>query len=310
MDYKFLYYTDKYFNQIETLILNSYRTGLPAYKFNQLQFDRGIHSAWANNKANWEQTTGLWFEQEKLIAVAISVGGWQGDAFFIFDSLKRADDKGLLMKMFHHIETHMSCFRGEQPYKDKTRYLKLSIPPYLKNVRQIAEDRGYKKADGGEKINVLPFDGTVFHSELNKEYTLSDGNSIPPFFSANAHMFSFNYTLPTANNIKSGFEDLKKMKGYDPELDLVALDSEGKPVGLAIGWYNEAMEFCELEPLGVAWWCRRKGIAKALIYELSNRVMKKYPLCKGMIGGNQPFYWDLGFLTEAENEIWKWEMKF
>lgn len=105
-------------------------------------------------------------------------------------------------------------------------------------------------------------------------------------------MFSFNYTLPTANNIKSGFEDLKKMKGYDPELDLVALDSEGKPVGLAIGWYNEAMGFCELEPLGVAWWCRRKGIAKALIYELSNRVMKKYPMCKGMIGGNQPFYWD------------------
>lgn len=56
------------------------------YKFNQLQFDRGIHSAWVNNKANWEQ-----------------------------------------------------------PYKDRTRYLILSFPPYLKSVRQMAKDRGFEK---------------------------------------------------------------------------------------------------------------------------------------------------------------------
>ncbi|TCL56247.1 hypothetical protein EDD76_11275 [Kineothrix alysoides] len=56
MKYKFAYYTDEYFDQMEKLILNSYSIGFPAYLFNQLQFDRGVHSAWANNKANWEQT--------------------------------------------------------------------------------------------------------------------------------------------------------------------------------------------------------------------------------------------------------------
>ncbi|GLC81491.1 hypothetical protein [Lacrimispora brassicae] len=35
-------------------------------------------------------------------------------------------------------------------------------------------------------------------------------------------------------------------------------------MGLAIIWYNEAIQFCELEPLGVAWWCRRKGIASSI----------------------------------------------
>jgi len=84
--YKFIYYTDEYFDQIEELILNSYSTGFPAYQFNHLQFDKGIHSAWANNTANWEQTTGLWFEEQKLAAAAIiSIGAWQGDAFYIFD---------------------------------------------------------------------------------------------------------------------------------------------------------------------------------------------------------------------------------
>lgn len=310
MDYKFSYYSDEYFDQLEKLILNSYSAGFPTYLFNQLQFDRGVHSAWANNKANWEQTTGLWFESQKLVAVAISVGAWQGDVFFIFDNCDRADDKELLIRLFHHAETHMSCFKGDVPYKDETRYLELTISPYLKSVSETAKERGYVKADWKGKINILPFNGTLFSTELSGGYTLADGNSIPPFYSANAHMFSFNYTLPTANNIKSGFEDLKKMRAYHPELDLVALDSEGKPVGLAIVWYNEALQFCELEPLGVAWWCRRKGIARSLIYELANRVMKKYPSCKGMIGGNQQFYWDLGFLTKAENEIWNWEKKF
>lgn len=108
------------------------------------------------------------------------------------------------------------------------RSLELTISPNLTSVREIAKEKGYVKADKGSRINILPFDGTMFHYKLSDGYTLADGYSIPPFYSANAHMFSFNYTLPTANNIKSGFEDLKRMKWYDPELDLVALDSEGK----------------------------------------------------------------------------------
>ena len=310
MSYTFNYYKDEYFDNIKELIIESYKWGIPAYFYNCLQFDRGIHSAWANMKANWEQTTGLWEEDGKLVAVAISVGAWQGDAFFIFDSQERVKDRELLNRMFHHIETHMSCFKGNRPYADRTRYLQLKIPPYWDVVKKMAAERGYIRAERTEKINILTFEGKTFDVELCNRYTIADGNSIPPFFSANAHMFSFNYTIPTANTIKAGFEELKKMNGYEPDFDLVVLDNEGKPVGLSIIWYNEKIPYCELEPLGVAWWCRRKGIARAMVYELANRVMKKYPSCKGMIGGDQQFYWDLGFKTQAENEIWDWHMKF
>lgn len=310
MKYTFKYYKDEYFNDLEKLIVQSYKWGTPAYFYNCLQFDRGIHSAWANNKANWEQTTGLWEEDGRIVAVAISVGAWQGDAYFIFDSYERTQDIELLNKMFHHIETHMSCFRGVVPYEDRTRYLELKIAPTWDSVKKMAQVRGYVKAEYTEKMNILPFEGKAFEVVLHNGYTISDGNSVPPFFSANVHMFSFNYTLPTANTIKAGFEDLKRMKGYNPDFDLVALDEEGKPVGLAICWYDEKMPFCELEPLGVVWWCRRKGLGRAMIHELSNRIMKKYPACKGMMGWDQQFYYDLGFKTQSENEIWNWKMKF
>lgn len=309
MTYRFRYYTDEFFPEIEKMILNSYSMGFPGYPFNQLQFHRGAHSAWGNNKACWEQTTGLWFEEDKLAAVAISVGAWQEEAYFIFDSSKRAEDIELLNSMFHHIETHIACFYG-RPSEDNVRHLEMTIPAYFESVRKIAVERGYVKADYVENINILPFEGKLFEVKLPEGYSIADGNQVPAFYSANAHMFSFNYTRPTSNGIKGGFEELKKMKAYDPDLDLVALDPEGKPVGLSIGWCNEKMEYCELEPLGVAWWCRRKGIGSALIHELSNRTMKKYPSCRGMLGGYSQFYYDIGFKKVTENEIWKWEKSF
>jgi hypothetical protein len=29
-----------------------------------------------------------------------------------------------------------------------------------------------------------------------------------------------------------------------------------------------------------------------------------------MVGGNQQLYWDLGFLTKVEKEVWKWKKEF
>ena len=123
-------------------------------------------------------------------------------------------------------------------------------------------------------------------------------------------MFSFNYTLPVGETGEKGFGDLRKMPGYKPELDLCVLDNEGKPVGFTIIWHNERMPYCEIEPLGVVWWCRRKGIARALVHEAANRVMGLSSKCRGMLGGDQSFYFDLNFKVEAVNEIWDWNMGF
>ena len=308
MSVSFRYYIDEDFLKLEELIFASYEWGNPPWGFSRHEFCRGVHSAWGNVKDNWRHTVGIWEEEGNIISAVICEGVWHGDAFFLFDSSERQRDSELLERMFHHAETHLSCFTKD--YKDNTRHLHLVIPPEYDLVKNMAKERGYGLSQKTERSLILPFSGKKFDVVLPEGYTIVDGNQTPDFFLSNTHMFSFNYTLPTAETGERGFHDLRQMPGYKPELDLCVVDNEGKPVGFAIIWYDEKMPYCELEPLGVVWWCRRKGIARALIYEAANRVMEMAPQCRGMLGGDQQFYWDLGFKVETIDEIWDWSRKF
>jgi predicted N-acetyltransferase YhbS len=304
----FRYYIGEDFLKLEKLILISYKWGNPPWGFSRHEFCGGVHSAWANVKDNWRHIVGIWEEEGNIVSAVICEGVWHGDAFFLFDSLERQKDSELLERMFHHAETHLSCFTKE--YKDETRFLHLVIPPEYDLVKNMAKERGYGLSQKVERSLILPFEGKNFEVLLPDGYRIADGKETPDFFLSNTHMFSFNYTLPTAETGEKGFHDLRAMPGYKPELDLCILDNEGKPVGIAIIWYDEKMPYCELEPLGVVWWCRRKGVAEALIHEACNRIMKMAPKCRGMLGGDQQFYWDLGFKVEATHEIWDWSRKF
>ncbi|WBW96406.1 GNAT family N-acetyltransferase [Oceanirhabdus sp. W0125-5] len=308
MSITFRYYIDEDFLKLEELILASYKWGNPIWGFSRHEFCRGVHIAWGNVKDNWRHVVGVWEENGNIVSAVIFEGVWHGDAFFLFDSLERQRDIKLLERMFHHAETHLSCFTKN--YKDETRHLHLRIPPEYDLVRKVAKERGYGLSQKNERSLIMPFSGKKFEVILPEGYTIVDGKQTPDFFLSNTHMFSFNYTLPTAETGEKGFSNLRKMPGYNPELDLCVLDEEGKPVGFAIIWYNDKMPYCELEPLGVVWWCRRKGVARALIYEAANRVMKMAPQCRGILGGDQQFYWDLGFKVETVNEIWDWSRKF
>ncbi|MGB8455287.1 MAG: hypothetical protein WCD89_23515 [Anaerocolumna sp.] len=62
--------------------------------------------------------------------------------------------------------------QGKIPYEYRTRYLELTISQNLTSTREMAKERGYVKADGGSKINILSFDGTKFSSGLSDGYTL------------------------------------------------------------------------------------------------------------------------------------------
>lgn len=305
---KFRYYTEDDFLKLEELILASYEWGNPPWCLSRHEFCYGSGSAWANVKDNWRHTVGIWEEDGKIISAVISEGVWDSSTFFLFDSLERQRDEKLLERMFHHAETHMSCFTKD--YENKTRYLNLVVSPQYDVVKKMLRDRDYKLIEEIDRSLILPFPKENYKIILPDGYTIVDGNETPDFFLSNTHMFSFNYTLPTAETGEGGFSNLRKMPGYKPELDLCVLDEEGKPVGFAIIWYNEKMPYCELEPLGVVWWCRRKGIARALIYEAINRVRKISPNCRGILGGDQQFYWNLGFKVESISEVWEWSKKF
>ncbi|WP_346915485.1 hypothetical protein [Clostridium sp.] len=160
MSISFRYYTDDDFLKLEELILASYEWGNPPWGFSRHEFCRGVHSAWANIKDNWRHTVGVWEEDGKVISAVICGGVWHGDAFFIFDSLKRQRDGKLLESMFHHTETHLSCFTKD--YKEKTRYLHIVIPPEYNYVKNMAKERGYGLSQHVERSLILPFTGDKF----------------------------------------------------------------------------------------------------------------------------------------------------
>ena len=100
---------------------------------------------------------------------------------------------------------------------------------------------------------------------------------------------------------------MRTMPDYRPELDLILLDSEGQPAGLANFWISEKSRTAVLEPMGTVWWYRRMGLGKALITEGINRT-RAYG-CYQLIGGDQPFYWNLGFEAQKEHYFWSWSSK-
>jgi predicted N-acetyltransferase YhbS len=78
---------------------------------------------------------------------------------------------------------------------------------------------------------------------------------------------------------------------------------------MAIIWYDPRLPYCELEPMGVTWWNRRRGIGSALIREAARRVLAIDPHCRGMLGGDQTFYSSIGFACAQETPTHHWELE-
>lgn len=304
MKYTFRYFTEEDFYKMEELVLKAYEWEVPSYGLSRHEFSKGFHPDPVEGGNCWRHTVGIFEDNGEIASGVISEGNYEGDAFFIFDSQNRALDRELLEQMFAHAETHLSAINNES--KEMTLYLR--IPKWNKEMTGIALNRGYIKEEWTEKVHILPFREEPFEVKIPEGYKIVDGRTTPDFFLSNVHMFAFLNGKPLAETGEQCFHELRQMKHYNPELDLCMLNPDGKPVGMSIIWYDEKMPYAELEPLGVAWWDRRKGIASTLIYEAANRV-RKLGNCNGMTGGSQQFYYDLGFELKGEDYIYKWSKR-
>lgn len=91
---------------------------------------------------------------------------------------------------------------------------------------------------------------------------------------------------------------------YDPELDLVALDSAGSLLGFCIGWYAAAgpggQAGGQIEPIGVLPGGQRRGVGRALAGEVLRRLYRRgaravYVETDETDPGTLAFYESLGF---------------
>lgn len=303
MSYKFAFYTNDYFDKIQQMILDSYQWDFPVFGISRMEFAAYLHPYFIGMNSVWERTCGVWFDENKIVACAINEANDEGDTFFIFDNRKRAEDSLLIEEMIFFAKTTMSTVSDD----GITRSVTLHIPQWNSTLKNIAEKSGFINNNWDDKLLILPFGNKDFQVKLPDGYVFVTGDEVPPFYAANVHMAAFNYSIKSVKNGEKAFTNLRNAPHYNPKLSLYILDSQKRPVAFANIWYCEKMPYCELEPLGVAWWERRKGLATAILYEAANRVKKLFPQCKGMTGGDQIFYEKIGFVEKARCEQYKWQ---
>lgn len=139
MKIQFKYYEDTYFYDIEKLILHSYRYDIPLWGLSRHEFCRALHPDFKDCQHAWTESMGLYFEDEKLIAVVLSEGSYDGDTFFIFDSLERTKDKALLKRMVIFAITHLSKVGDDRD----VRTLYLNVPEWHLELKEIVLSLGF-----------------------------------------------------------------------------------------------------------------------------------------------------------------------
>jgi predicted N-acetyltransferase YhbS len=306
MKYECRFYRDEDFDTLEQLILHSYQWEYPIWGLSRHEFCKGLHPAFTGNHHAWKHTVGVFREQGKPVAGVINEGTYDGNVFFLFDSPARGQDPELLKDMIHFARTYAAGI-GENR---RTRHATVHVPKWNAVLADILLQSGFKKEAGKESHLILPFGATPFEVNLPEGYTMTDGHTTPAFYLSNIHRHSFAYggESHACEHGAEAFDELRKMKHYCKHLDLCVLDPQQMPIAMAIIWHDEAMPYCELEPMGVVWWERRKGIGRALLHEAANRVMQQFPDCTGMLGGNQDFYSRLGYEKKAETDRYYWEL--
>ena len=292
MKYEFRFYKEEYYDAMIELARKSYAWEVPAVPVSRVEFANTINKEFNDSHSAWEKTIGCYFEDDKLVACTWNEACYDGENMLMFDSKERAQEEELLLEMIKHVKTYGAGIKED----GRTREVTLLVPQWNRILQKLLQQKDFQITDWKENINVLMFQEEPFEVNLPEGYTFADGTQTPPEYLANVHRHAFGYGASRpAEYGHEAFRKMRQEKHYNPKLELCVLDAEKRPVAFANIWYDEVMEYCELEPLAVCWWERRKGIATALMHELSNRVKQMYPSCKGMEGGDQTFYTSIGY---------------
>lgn len=303
--YSIDFYKKSDYQEIKRLISESYKWESPVVGVARLLFCASITTEFNDYENAWLHTVGVVRENDKVVACVWNEGEYDGCEFFLYDTKVRSEDEELMALMMNFAKTYGAGLKED----GRTRYTNLFIQPWNKKLINYATTHGFHETDWIDGCYVLPFSKGPFKVELPDGYEIMDGSSTPDFYLSNVHMFSFNYGKGDNATDKgvNGFRRLRKDDDYRAELELCIVDANKLPVAIAMVWYCEGMRYCEFEPVAVAWWARRKGLATAIIHEAANRAMAMFPDCEGIRGGDQEFYKKIGFEKQGESIAYTWE---
>ena len=295
---KYVQSTD--FQKVRKFIIDKHESSYPliwtferwnyAFHFVRPMFDFSI-SEWEDKIGIWENTEG------EIAAVACYEGIGRGEAFFQIDKLYSDDFP--YDELFEFAEKNL-LFKDENSIK-----LKLRILEGLEKVENIALERNYSKVPNAyETTTYLSLDNNLLHYDIPSGFlirSMADDNNLEKRARVFAKAFG-NYG--TEDEVKSQlYKELQKSSDYKKNLDIYAVNEKNDFVSFCLIWYDEKNKIGILEPVGTDPAYRRKGLAKATVFEAINRV-KRLGAEKIIVGDGQQFYRSLGFKESHKTAIW------
>ena len=225
---------------------------------------------------------GLWTKDNRVVATAI-YDTYLGEASV------------LALKEYEYLYEELLDYAYQ--YLKDDNGLGIAVNDKDENLINLVKEKGYLLYPQKEvlmKMNI----NHIFEYQLPPNITLK---SINPYEGEEAISWVFYQGFDHGNN----YDEFKKELSFghyhrphvNQELNIVAVNAKGEYVGFCSVWYDMRTTYAYLEPLCVIPSCRKQGIARALIYELMNRV-KNMGAKEIYVISDKDFYKNAGFLLD------------
>jgi predicted N-acetyltransferase YhbS len=233
----------------------------------------------------WEDRIRLWEDDGgRILAVTAMEYPWLGEVFF----LRHPKDNSLLDDMFEDAE-------GNLAHPDN-RNLWIHIHEHDEPLKAVAQRRGFRKdAERFEEDTEFIIRGELPEPDLPEGFvirSMADENDLERRRKAFGR--GFNHEDPKEWPNLFSYQELQRAPDYRKDRDLYVVAPDGEYVSFCILWWDERNRMGILEPVGTVPEHRRKGLARAVVYEAIRRAAA-LGAEKVVVGAGLEFYLAIGF---------------
>lgn len=248
----------------------------------------------------WNEITGIWENKAGEIVGVVNIehadkthSGW-GETFIQhhpkYDST--------LPEMLVYAETHLRNKEKDQVHiplydYDESLIAAVQTRGYVRNEKYTLWDSVFNVRDKISKPK-LP-EGYTLHSMADED---SDIDKRRKTFG-----LGFNHPDPKDWPSRLSYDSLQQAPNYREDLDIYVMAPDGEYVACCIGWWDDINKIASLEPVATVPDYRRKGLARAAVYEAIRRAAER-GATRVFVGSDQKFYLDIGFELTLPGHHW------
>jgi GNAT superfamily N-acetyltransferase len=296
-------YTQADFLKIRDFLVDTYAYFQRPYNWTIERWNFSISMARIMNGVpleKYESQIGIWEQDQEIVGVVSAEGEDDGEAFFQMANKQIPQD--ILQEMFDFCENHL----GKEQNGKRTIYLR--IPWGNAWVEKIAQERNFSKLSGIEKVSELTLE-EEFLVELPEGFAFMNGAEVSNQDKGQAHARAFGYYEEDLYRARSprAYQAVSETPDYRPDLDLYVISPEDEIAAFATMWYDQRNRIGMLEPVGTIPQYQRRGLSRAIIFQLINQVKQEGGL-QVYVGAGLDFYQRIGFREIENYGVWKKEI--